>query len=67
MSLLIKGGGITKLSELIIDAAPDKAKDIAELVLTAQGDVLYRDTEAAKLAAVLRKMPMGMPGYFCAR
>ncbi|MBA7471051.1 hypothetical protein ES707_06345 [subsurface metagenome] len=44
-------GGITKLSELIIDAAPGKAKDIAELILTAQGDVLYRNAEAARLAA----------------
>ncbi|GAI55244.1 unnamed protein product, partial [marine sediment metagenome] len=44
-------GGITKLSELTIDAAPGKAKDIAELILTTQGDVLYRDPEAARLAA----------------
>ncbi|GAI89015.1 unnamed protein product, partial [marine sediment metagenome] len=43
--------GITKLSELIIDAAPGKAKDIAELILTTQGDVLYRNAEAARLAA----------------
>jgi len=43
--------GITKLSELTIDAAPDKAKDITELILTDQGDVLYRNTEAARLAA----------------
>lgn len=49
MSLLTKAG-ITKLSELIIDAAPGKAKDIAELVLTTQGDLLYRNTEAARLA-----------------
>jgi hypothetical protein len=44
-------GGITKLSELIIDAAPGKAKDIAELILTTQGDVLYCNAEAARLAA----------------
>ena len=50
MSLLTKGG-ISKLSELIIDAAPDKAKDIAELILTAQGDILYRGTLAERLAA----------------
>ena len=50
MSLLVKGG-ITNLSELIIDAAPDKAKDIAELILTTRGDVLYRNVEAARLAA----------------
>jgi len=51
MSLLIKAvPGITKLSELTIDAAPGKAKDIAELILTTQGDVLYRNTEAARLA-----------------
>jgi len=49
MSLLIKGG-ITRLSELIIDAAPDKAKDIAELILTTQGDILFRDPEAERLA-----------------
>ena len=51
MSLLIKGGGITKLSELIIDAAPTKAKSIAELILTTQGDLLFRDTLAERLAA----------------
>jgi len=50
MSLLTKAG-ITKLSELIIDAAPGKAKDIAELILTAQGDILYRNAVAARLAA----------------
>jgi hypothetical protein len=50
MSLLTKAG-ITKLSELEIDAAPDKTKDILELLLTQRGDVLYRDTEAARLAA----------------
>ncbi|GAH46218.1 unnamed protein product, partial [marine sediment metagenome] len=44
-------GGITKLSELTIDAAPGKAKDIAELILTTRGDVLYRNIEAARLAA----------------
>ncbi len=45
------GGGITKLSELIIDAAPTKAKDIVELILTTQGDQLYRDTVATRLAS----------------
>ncbi len=50
MSLLLKGG-ISKLSELEIDAAPGKAKDIAELVLTTQGDILYRNTEAVRLPA----------------
>lgn len=49
MSLLTKAG-ITRLSELTIDAAPGKAKDIAELILTTQGDVLYRAIEAARLA-----------------
>jgi len=49
MSLLIKG--ITKLSQLEIDAAPGKAKDIVELVLTTQGDILYRNAAAARLAA----------------
>ncbi len=43
--------GITKLSELTIDAAPGKAKDIAELILTTQGDILYRNAEAAREAA----------------
>lgn len=43
------GVGITKLSELEIDAAPGKAKDINELILTAQGDMLYRNAEAAGL------------------
>jgi len=43
--------GISKLSELEIDAAPDKAKDIAELILTTQGDILYRNVEATRLAA----------------
>jgi len=51
MSLLIKGGGITKLSELDIDAAPTKAKDIADLILTTRGDMLYRNTLAERLAA----------------
>ncbi len=41
MSLLVKGG-ITNLSELIIDAAPAKAKDILDLILTTQGDLLMR-------------------------
>jgi len=50
MSLLTKAG-ITKLSELDIDAAPAKAEDIVELILTTQGDVLYRNVEAARLAA----------------
>lgn len=50
MSLLTKGG-ISKLSELVIDAAPGKAKSIAELILTTQGDMLYRNTLAARLAA----------------
>ncbi len=49
MSLLTKAG-ISKLSELDIDAAPDKAKDIAELILTTQGDVLYRAADAERLA-----------------
>ncbi|MBA7500034.1 hypothetical protein ES704_02787 [subsurface metagenome] len=43
-------GGITKLSELEIDAAPGKAKNIAELILTTQGDMLYRNTEAERVA-----------------
>ena len=51
MSLLIKGGGITKLSELDIDAAPTKAKDIADLIFTTRGDMLYRNTLAERLAA----------------
>ncbi|MBA7643028.1 hypothetical protein ES703_50738 [subsurface metagenome] len=50
MSLLTKAG-ITRLSELTIDAAPGKAKDIAELILTTRGDVLYRAIEAARLVA----------------
>jgi len=50
VSLLTKAG-ITKLSELDIDAAPGKAEDIAELILTTQGDVLYRNAVAARLAA----------------
>ena len=50
VSLLTKAG-ITKLSELDIDAAPTTAQAIAELILTTQGDVLYRNTEAARLAA----------------
>jgi len=50
MSLLTKAG-ISKLSELEIDAAPAQAKDIVELILTAQGDILYRNVEAARLAA----------------
>ena len=50
MSLLVKAG-ITKLSELDIDAAPTKAKSIAELILTTQGDMLYRNTLAERLAA----------------
>lgn len=50
MSLLIKGG-ISNLSELTIDAAPTKAKSIAQLILTTQGDVLFRDTLAERLAA----------------
>ncbi len=49
MSLLTKAG-ITKLSELTIDAAAGKAKAIAELILTTGGDILYRSTEAARLA-----------------
>lgn len=48
MSLLVKGG-ITKLSELEIDAAPVKAASIAELILTTPGDVLYRAAVAARL------------------
>ena len=44
-------GGITKLSELDIDAAPTKAKDIADLILTTRGDILYRNTLAERLAA----------------
>jgi len=52
MSLLIRGGGgITKLSELEIDAAPEKARDIVELIVTTQGDILYRNSEATRLAA----------------
>ncbi|MBA7691166.1 hypothetical protein ES703_99706 [subsurface metagenome] len=43
-------GGITSLSELIIDAAPDKAKDIAELLLTTRGDILWRALEVERLA-----------------
>jgi len=50
MSLLTKAG-ISKLSELEIDAAPAQAKDIVELILTARGDILYRNVEAARLAA----------------
>ena len=50
MSLLMKGG-ISNLSELTIDAAPDKAKAIADLILTIQGDMLYRNTLAERLAA----------------
>ncbi|GAJ19433.1 unnamed protein product, partial [marine sediment metagenome] len=50
MSLLVKAG-ISKLSELDIDAAPTKAKSIAELILTTQGDLLYRNTLAERLAA----------------
>lgn len=50
MSLLTKAG-ITKLSDLEIDAAPAKAKDIAELILTTQGDLLFRNTEAERIAA----------------
>ena len=49
MSLLVKG--ISKLSEIEIDAAPGKAKDIVELILTDRGDILYRNVEAARLAA----------------
>jgi len=51
MSLLIKAvPGISNLSELTIDAAPGKAKDIADLILTVQGDILYRAAiEAARL------------------
>ena len=51
MSLLLRAvAGITKLSELTIDAAPAKAKDIVELILTVQGDILYRAAaEAARL------------------
>lgn len=45
------GGGISKLSELEIDAAPGKAKDIADLILTSQGDLLYRNGEVARLPA----------------
>lgn len=49
MSLLTKVG-ISRLSELTIDAAPAKAKDIVELILTVQGDILYRAAiEAARL------------------
>jgi len=47
---LIKGG-ITKLSELEIDTAPEKTKDILELLIAAQGDIIYRGSEAARLAA----------------
>jgi len=43
--------GISKLSELEIDDAPDKAKAIAELILTTRGDILYRNEEATRLAA----------------
>lgn len=50
MSLLIKGG-ITSLSELIIDAAPGKAKDISDLILTTKGDLLYRGVLSERLAA----------------
>lgn len=46
MSLLTKGG-ISKLSELEIDAAPVKAASIAELILTTPGDVLHRAVAAA--------------------
>lgn len=49
MSLLTKAG-ISKLSELDIDAAPAQAKDIVELILTTRGDILYRNMEAARLA-----------------
>jgi len=48
VSLLIKGG-ISKLSELEIDAAPVKAASIAELILTTPGDVLYRAAVVARL------------------
>jgi len=48
MSLLVKG--ISKLSEIEIDAAPGKAKDIVELILTTRGDILYRNIEAERLA-----------------
>lgn len=48
MSLLTKAG-ISKLSELEIDAAPEVAKDIVELILTSRGDILYRNVEAARL------------------
>jgi len=51
MSLLTKAG-ISKLSELEIDAAPAQAKDIVELILTTRGDILYRNVEAARLATV---------------
>ena len=50
MSLLTKAG-ITSLSELEIDAAPAKAKSIAELILTTQGDMLYRNIAAERVAA----------------
>jgi len=50
MSLLTKAG-ISKLSELEIDAAPAQAKDIVELILTDRGDILYRNVEATKLTA----------------
>jgi len=50
MSLLMKGG-ISNLSELTIDAAPDKAKAIADLILTTRGDLLYRNTLAERLEA----------------
>lgn len=49
MSLLLKAG-ISKLSELDIDAAPDKAKSLIDLVLTTQGDLLYRAAAAERLA-----------------
>lgn len=42
--------GVSKLSELTIDDAPGEAKDIAELILATEGDILYRDEEAAPLA-----------------
>jgi len=63
MSLLVKGGGITKLSELIIDA--DKAwagmgisniKEVAAAM--AHGDVNYRG------AAVLEKLTAGIAGQY---
>jgi len=63
MSLLTKGGGITKLSELVIDA--DKAwagmgiSNIKELAAAmAHGDINYRG------AAVLEKLTAGIAGQY---